>query len=1206
MGIIIETIILNMLSNEIFQEKGSCFRRIKVRRYKRNLIKQVREYINSHDGTILTTGTFERFLQYYKPIEKIFGHVTNTQDVLSKEGFIKEQIDFYASQNYHDKQISPQDRAELCSFFDFCYNSITHFCDSLLLTDEQKLIISQVVGKIALLKEDSDQKVETIINTTHRMEGSLDDLKGGIDELRQLITENHQITDSATIRSAYFAIVTSLSNGNSESVVRLLPLLKGKNYDLELCADYLIGLLSDYPSSVSFEDIQLNVTDDLLYEDIVKRSLYLALIEKNTAFFGKINDRNAELLIIAKHLQNNEHDAFYKISVCEKNGGTYCQYSICSEDYPSHLWLLKRICALDIFGSSVMNAANVTAELLKDDCTLIDSIIISERKATELINRFARSLDDIRQLHEDLTGKIEQVHHLPYSIQNKYFFTLLHLATVISSEDANRTKGLLPTFALDNPDIQMLCSQMEIDNGLADVEKIIALCDQTNKYWLLNNYLVQAIETSPDTVKAIIDNHKYLLSKDVRILLIYAHIVNKEEGHIVALKLLKQFEEIYNGFLDYWVPRIKLSHNDGSFDESLIGNMIQGWKAGTIIATSPESIVLFIQTLIQAKKYGEVLDLISEIEKTSHLSVELFKAKGISLVNVGREIDALKTFLAAFRIDNLDEQAADYIITICINNSRTVPIEVLNLAKASQRSRMLMLAAIYYHKSGQYDEANLLLQKAMLFNTGENDDVFRYYLSFHTKEDHSQEQTHSIVDGNTKVSLISSDGKKLTICIYKEPVLPHDPYIWNEAEHIGLESAVRIGLLRKKEHDTLDIDGQEYTIREIQSVDTFFFNASMQRLISWGDAKPIQIPTEDKTNPEEIARVLKDALGDDAENNHWLSQYKDLTSLPAPFFFSHRFVRLSYFQFIGVLIADPTIVYRELFNPSNERRDKFVLSSAALVSLYKIGFDIKDSTVSIIVPEALNQTLLEETNNVIAGNNREHVASMGVIDGQLFFRESTEEEKQQQMALAVGLKQFCSQFQSLQNEHDLQFESVKQIDYKALFGVSDYDALALAKYKGFTLITAEPAVEAIACIPNSGVLSVGIADFLAMSMIPAAKMLSCVESMIDYRFLFPITENLVLSLIEYYNQAGSEEEKAELIQIWTDVLEKPLDDYSYAELISIHLWELYCHIREKTDVRNPILVSLFVHVLKYRKIKYRATISEDGEVSLMYEKSNNS
>lgn len=196
MDMVIETIILNVLSNEIFEEKGNYLRRQKIRWYKRNLIKQVREYINSHDGTILTTGAFERFLQYSKPIEKIFGHVTNAQNVLSKDGFIKEQIDNFATQNYHDNQIPHQDRTELYSFFDFCYNSINHFCSSLLLSDEQKLIISQLVENIALLKEDSDQKTESIISSTRRLES-------GIDELKQLIIESNQIVDSATIIGAY-------------------------------------------------------------------------------------------------------------------------------------------------------------------------------------------------------------------------------------------------------------------------------------------------------------------------------------------------------------------------------------------------------------------------------------------------------------------------------------------------------------------------------------------------------------------------------------------------------------------------------------------------------------------------------------------------------------------------------------------------------------------------------------------------------------------------------------------------------------------------------------------------------------------------------------------------------------------------------------------------------------------------------------------
>ena len=428
---LIETIILNVLSNEIFLKNKSCFGKLRMRKHKNVLLKQIREYMNSHDGTIITSGEFDRFLQYSKPVEKILGHVTNAQDALSKEGFIDEQINSFANQYSDGKKLSPIDRMELFSFFDFCYSSFDHFCRSLLLSDEQKLTISLLMSKIASLKENSDKKVESIINSTRRVEKGVDELRGEMDELKQLITGNHQITDEATIRRAYSVIVNSLFNGDIDSVVNLLPIIKDKNNDLGLCAEYLIGLLSDYPSSVSFSDIQCKVVDDLLYEDITRRSLYISLLEKDTTLFDKINDRSSELFTIAKKLQRNEHDSFYTICKNETQTGTCYNYSVNSQDYPSHHWLIKRICVIEVLNSNTINASEVVTKALKDDYTFIDSIIISERKAAELISRLSRSLDDLKQLYEELAGTKDRVQHLLYSIQKKYYITLLKLSIIL-------------------------------------------------------------------------------------------------------------------------------------------------------------------------------------------------------------------------------------------------------------------------------------------------------------------------------------------------------------------------------------------------------------------------------------------------------------------------------------------------------------------------------------------------------------------------------------------------------------------------------------------------------------------------------------------------------------------------------------------------------------------------------------------------------
>ena len=149
------------------------------------------------------------------------------------------------------------------------------------------------------------------------------------------------------------------------------------------------------------------------------------------------------------------------------------------------------------------------------------------------------------------------------------------------------------------------------------------------------------------------------------------------------------------------------------------------------------------------------------------------------------------------------------------------------------------------------------------------------------------------------------------------------------------------------------------------------------------------------------------------------------------------------------------------------------------------------------------------------------------------------------------------------------------------------------------LVTAEPAVEALANVPDSDILSVGIADFLSLAEIPVNKMLSCIEKMVEFKFLFPITGIVVSSLVKHYDCLESEEEKAELIMRWTEVLQKPLADQSYAELISIHFWEVYSLVRESTDSLNPILVSLLVSVLKYKKIQYRVQLTEDGKLLVL-------
>ena len=49
----------------------------------------LRSYIQSHDGSVLTTGAFEQFLVSYNIVEKILAHVCGNGESIAKIDYLK-------------------------------------------------------------------------------------------------------------------------------------------------------------------------------------------------------------------------------------------------------------------------------------------------------------------------------------------------------------------------------------------------------------------------------------------------------------------------------------------------------------------------------------------------------------------------------------------------------------------------------------------------------------------------------------------------------------------------------------------------------------------------------------------------------------------------------------------------------------------------------------------------------------------------------------------------------------------------------------------------------------------------------------------------------------------------------------------------------------------------------------------------------------
>ena len=85
----ISDIVIGLITESVSDGKMTIKENIKSWSFKKKIKKWLREFIKKNDGTILTSGKFEDFLKYYKPIEKIYEHLLQSNgDITTKEELI--------------------------------------------------------------------------------------------------------------------------------------------------------------------------------------------------------------------------------------------------------------------------------------------------------------------------------------------------------------------------------------------------------------------------------------------------------------------------------------------------------------------------------------------------------------------------------------------------------------------------------------------------------------------------------------------------------------------------------------------------------------------------------------------------------------------------------------------------------------------------------------------------------------------------------------------------------------------------------------------------------------------------------------------------------------------------------------------------------------------------------------------------------------
>ncbi len=1179
---IISGIVFNVFSSWLYDSGSSIAYTISLRRFKKELNEWIQEYIIRNDGSILCSGDFERFISHFKPIEKMLEVISGEGEPVTKDRLIDEQLSSFF-ENYRAKTESPNERSCVKIFLSSLYDEINGFYFS-ILPQKDKYILGKMISSSESIIDaviEGDNSIVTAIEnntalTTEKM-----------DALIEMVSKATTITDPEVILKIYSTFARTIMDGKADEVNDIFPLISGKSKTLELSITYLIGLMSNINvRKIGFDEVQRDIDDDRIYADLAQKFIFMAFLRNDVDSLKIITDRNSELHEITGCLIDENLDSFYSLEVKrDKQSPVYYCYTILN-NYPDHQWLINRICLISIFKQPVLNATQVVEVFKGINDSIIDKVLIFERKATELCNILPSSVKErALNLIEEICSIKDCVKQLPIDIQCKYYCSAIRTGLLISIEEASKIINEVPDKIKNNGDIEMLCMQLEIENGIADLDKLMDICMKNGQYWLFNNYLVSFVNEQPLEVKMILEERRFVINKEPVLFLLYVQLVNNIDGKDSATTLLQSYEETYGIYLEFWIEKLRIDYSD-----DILLNVTEQWIENKWQKLTNYGNEELIKLIVAHNRYPEALRCIAIIEETNNVTPEIMRCKALALLNTKHEIEAYNLFVRLFNNGLESDEVIHYILQLAIYNNRIVPDEVLERAKLSQNAPLLAYAAQYLETKDEHDDAYNLILRALLINKQQEPRIYGLYIGIRTRKDVAEEKNIKCVDAGVTVYLRNEcENIEKVYCIHSKNILPYEPYVWENAEHIYRDTAITIGLMRKKEKDLVNIGGKQFQIVRIAPVDSFFFNVCINKMVESGSATHIEAPVDESghIDVEYFKAQLISALGDESDPL-WYTQYKDLSAMPVSFYLCTRYTKLTYTKLIELFIQDVTIPYREYAKYSSSQNTGYVLSTSALVVLKNINYNPTSRNQRIIVPKSLQRGISNDADYIISENNRENVASVKKEKEDVVFISSSEEEKQNNMAAAIELKHYSEGFESKENNRDLENLDEIQIDLKDFLGIADYDALLLAQDNGLSLVSAEIPLTALAISEEIGVNGVCIADFLADTCSHWSELFDYTAALIKYRFAIPFTCRTTEYLSAKYTEL-SEEERELMIERWIEILDAILSDLSYGKLLITLCRSIFTEIKCDRENINPIYWWLMFHIVKYIEMNSKQT-----------------
>lgn len=494
----ISDIVIGLITESVSDGKMTIKENIKFWSFKKNIKKWLRQFIKKNDGTILTSGKFEDFLKYYKPIEKIYEHLLQSNgDITTKEelinGLVGQLKVFF---NDDEGGISVLDESVVRELLVKIYTEYEEYLTSGLSVSEQYL-------KASILK---NQKSE-----------SKRQLEYSNNNIREIIEHTSQIKNPEEVMKVYDILSQEIRKGNIEQVHDLLPFLRNKNADIDMAMQIKLSLLSDY-QCLDMEALEAwkKIKSNYISDDIT-RILMLYWFDKKEKMTQLENlIKNSDLKEIAGIISRDEKEKFMKLEKKNRHHVDNYEFSLTGQ-YINEKWLVNRVCALWLAEKPIINIHELIQQLFGNNLSYIEEIYVLEKEQDTIVNTI--SLENVKEdgrvkeIGKILSGMKQKIAHNNNKIKLLYYRTFLKNQVVLEEKNIGLLNEIPDVIKKDSA-IETMMIQYKIDLDCIDEEAVVEFCERKGTYWLYCNLLRKKCNNW-NQVKESIESHNGILEKDI-------------------------------------------------------------------------------------------------------------------------------------------------------------------------------------------------------------------------------------------------------------------------------------------------------------------------------------------------------------------------------------------------------------------------------------------------------------------------------------------------------------------------------------------------------------------------------------------------------------------------------------------------------------------------------------------------------------------